>query len=382
MKELNANKDWLDVVSYAILGELPNPFVFNNGTPIKDATDWMKRRKEISKKVIDLQFGAMPPAPEIFTVEKLNQGKTHSSYKIKAGTKSHQLTFLMKIIAPAGIKRPMIINGDLCTEYYMHDGFVQAATEKGVGWVYFDRTELAHDIQNEGRRQGSLYDVYPDYDFGALAAWAWGYSRCVDALEVLSLPYVDLNCLVFSGHSRGGKAAILAGATDERAAIVNPNEACLGGSGCYRLRIEADYGNLSRWRSETLKDIYESTDFWFSSQMEQYIDREDQLPFDTHYLKGLVAPRVLVVSEATGDVWANPVGSLQTTLAATEIYKFLKCEENVYWYFRPGTHYHKRYDIEMLTNVICHVHDGYALSGTFYNVPFKQIPPIFSWRSK
>ena len=79
MKELNANKDWLDVVSYEILGELPNPFVFNNGTPIKDATDWMKRRKEISKKVIDLQFGAMPPAPEIFTVEKLNQGKTHSS---------------------------------------------------------------------------------------------------------------------------------------------------------------------------------------------------------------------------------------------------------------------------------------------------------------
>ena len=188
MKELNANKDWLDVVSYEILGELPNPFVFNNGTPIKDATAWMKRRKEISKKVIDLQFGAMPPAPEVFTVEKLNQGKTHSSYKIKAGTKIHQLTFLMKIIAPAGIKRPMIINGDLCTEYYMHDGFVQAATEKGVGWVYFDRTELAHDIQNEGRRQGSLYDVYPDYDFGALAAWAWGYSRCVDALEVLSLP--------------------------------------------------------------------------------------------------------------------------------------------------------------------------------------------------
>ena len=40
-------------------------------------------------------------------------------------------------------------------------------------------------MQGEGRRKGQLYDAYPDYTFGAIGAWAWGYSRCVDALEIL-----------------------------------------------------------------------------------------------------------------------------------------------------------------------------------------------------
>ena len=54
-----------------------------------------------------------------------------------------------------------------------------------------------------------------------------------------------------------------------------------------------------------------------------------------------------------GDIWANPVGSWQTTMAAKEVYRFLDAEENLFWYFRPGTHYHDLNDIQMLVNIIC-----------------------------
>ena len=252
-------------------------------------------------------------------VEQLNCGKKHRSYKIHAGTQNSLVSFVIKVIMPSGNERPVIVDGDMCASYFMEPGFTEAATKQDIGWVLFDRTELAHDLKGEGRCKGALYDIYPDHDFGALAAWAWGYSRCIDALEILKLPQIDLSCIAFTGHSCGGKAALLAGATDQRAAIVNPNEACLGGGGCYRIRMTADYPGLRTWRSETLKDIWEDSAFWLGPKMGQYIDSEELLPFDAHYLKALVAPRVLFVSEAAADVWVNPIGSWMTTIAAGEV---------------------------------------------------------------
>ena len=71
-------------------------------------------------------------------------------------------------------------------------------------------------------------------------------------------------------------------------------------------------------------------------EMEKYTECEDKLPFDTHYLKAMIAPRTLFVSEAAGDIWSNPVGSYMTTIASGEVFDFLGVPDNVYWYFRPG----------------------------------------------
>ena len=188
-----------------------------------------------------------------------------------------------------------------------------------------------------------------------------------------------MSCIAFTGHSRGGKAALLAGATDQRAAIINPNEACLGGGGCYRIRMTADYPGLRTWRSETLKDIWEDSAFWLGPKMGQYIDCEELLPFDAHYLKALVAPRVLFVSEAAADVWANPIGSWMTTIAAGEVYKFLNADSKLYWYFRTGTHYHKPEDIEKLVSIILHIHDSEPLRDGFFTLPFVPPKKIYSW---
>lgn len=374
--------DLLHVTKYEVLGKLPDLFTFEDGSPVRDPADWERRRSELYKTAVELQYGTLPPAPEFLEVEPLYIGAKNHSYRIHTGTRSHPVSFLMKLVLPAtGWGFPAIVDGDMCFPYHMDKAYLSAATDEGVAWVFFDRTELAHDIQQDGRR-GQLYDTYPDYTFGALGAWAWGYSRSVDALELLCAgqekPLIDLSLIAFSGHSRGGKTAALAGAVDSRAAVVNPNATCAGACGCYRIHIEGYCEGIPPFRSETLRDLWNNFSFWMGPEMGDYADREAELPFDAHFLKAMIAPRVLFVSEAAGDLWSNPVGSWMTTMAAGKAYEFLGVPEKLYWYFREGTHFHTVEDVSMLVNIIKRQRDpSLPMAEGFFTAPFKPLDPIY-----
>lgn len=371
----------LEITEYDLLGKLPDPFVRDNGTRLADPADWPSRRAEIYKTAIELQYGVQPPAPEFVEVEPLYFGAGIINYMIHTGTREAPLSFKMQVLLPdrPGEKVPVIVDGDLGWKYHMDKEYLGAALNKGVGWVFFDRTELAPDINNKGRRNGPIYRTYPGMDFGALAAWAWGYSRCVDALEQLRLP-IDHDWIAFSGHSRGGKTAALAGALDTRAKVVNPNETCAGACGCYRIHMKGRFEGGPEGRSETLEDLWRVFSFWMGPGFGAYDKREAELPFDTHFLKAMIAPRILFVSEAAGDLWANPVGSWQTSVAAKEVFKFLGVEDNLFWYFRPGTHAHAVCDVARLVNIIDHKRNGAPLDEHFFRLPFKAPELAFDWR--
>lgn len=373
--------DMLKITEYELLGKLPDPFTFDSGERMSSPSEWEMRRREIFKSAVELQYGTQPPAPDSLEVERLQEVEKASSYHIKVTRRGAGLTFRMQILMPENTdkKVPVIVDGDQCWKYHMDKDYINAALDKGVGWVFFDRTELAHDINTEGRGQGALYKLYPEYTFGAVGAWAWGYSRCVDALEKLDLP-IDMDLITFSGHSRGGKTCALAGALDERAAIVNPNETCAGACGCYRIHIKGVYENEPERRSETLRDLWNVFSFWMGPGMEEYRDREQDLPFDAHFLKAMVAPRTLFISEAAGDLWANPVGSWQTTIAAKEVFDYLGAGDSLFWYFRPGFHGHKPVDVSMLVSLILHKRDGAPLDQRMYSLPFEPPAPAFDWK--
>ena len=100
----------------------------------------------------------------------------------------------------------------------------------------------------------------------------------------------------------------------------------------------------------------------------------------------MIAPRTLFVSEAAGDLWANPVGSYITTTAAREVYKFLGAEEELFWYFRPGKHAHNVEDVEMLLKLIERRVPGEFKAGSrFFNLPFEfpdeELGRAFTWRA-
>ena len=381
------DENLIEVTKYDVLGSLPNPFLMENGEIADTPQKWEQRRREIYKTAVELQYGTIPPKPEVFEVETL-YGMSNSespfqqanSYKITAGTREKQLSFYMKVIRPKSeTPCPVVVNGDMCFLYHFNPEYLDVFRNNKIAFATFDRTLLAHDINNEGRSKGALYDIYPEYTFGAVGAWAWGYMRCVDALEVLGID--DMNLIAFSGHSRGGKTAMLAGALDERAAVVAPNSTCAGGCGCYRIHLSAITEGGSERSSETLDDIIRQFPFWFSEELAEYRNKEEELPFDSHFLKALVAPRALVVTESASDIWANPVGSYMTTMGAKEVYKMLGAEDKLFWSFRKGYHFHKIEDIEMLANVISVLRDGAPVSERFFKTPFKRPEPIFDWKN-
>ena len=91
----------------------------------------------------------------------------------------------------------------------------------------------------------------PD-DWGALSAWSWGLSRAMDYFETDKS--VDAHQMGVEGHSRYGKAALLAAALDPRWAIVFPS--CSGEGGAKPSR---------RYFGETLDNV--ATSHWIAPEL-------------------------------------------------------------------------------------------------------------------
>ena len=164
-----------------------------------------------------------------------------------------------------------------------------------------DRWQVAHVI-DRGFALATFYygDVAPDHpgfkdgvfpfflkpgqtahgpdDWGAIAAWAWGLERAVDYL--VTDADVDPRRIVVYGHSRNGKAALLAGAFDERIAVVIPHQAGCGGSAPSRQHNP---------KAESVTIINEHFPHWFDAEFKKFAGREDRLPFDQNCLVALCA---------------------------------------------------------------------------------------------
>lgn len=367
----------IPILDYRVKQPLQDLFAMEDGSRVTTREQWEQRRKELFKTAVEIQYGTLPPDPEFLEVEPLDTSDAIRNYRIITGRKDYPVSFIMRVVKPSEEgKFPAIVDGDLCWRYAFDKEYLQAATQNGVMLVLFNRLELAPDRGDVGR-SSPLYRCYPEYTFGALAAWAWGYSRCVDALEKLDI--ADLENIAFCGHSRGGKVALLAGILDQRAAIVNPNDSGAGGTGCYRVDMLALQENGNEERNEKLADLIQRFPFWFGPELAKYVDREEALPFDQHYLKALVAPRVLLETEAASDIWANPIGSWQTAMAAKEVYKFLGAEDNLLLYWRKGYHQHDVKDLAKLVTILNQKKAGAPYDEGSFCTPFVKQERIFDW---
>lgn len=184
-----------------------------------------------------------------------------------------------------------------------------------------------HDILSRGYGVVTAYygDILPDNpdafaafiksyklkqseaEYSAIGIWAGGLSAIIDFLETQK--HIDSKKIIAFGHSRLGKTALWAGATDKRFSYVISNNSGEGSAALAR----RNYG-------ETLGSISKDFPHWFTRQYANYGDKVDQLPVDQHLLISLIAPRPVYVASAEGDQWADPKGEFLAVHYAKPVY--------------------------------------------------------------
>lgn len=188
---------------------------------------------------------------------------------------------------------------------------------------YATATLCYHDIHPD-RKDGTAQSVFALFfspeEYGkigethsVIGAWAWGLSRAREALE--TLPEIAPDKIIVHGLSRLGKTSLWAGATDENFAMVIANESGCGGAALHKRKFGE---NLSQHFTAHLD---RGVPVWFVSKLGRYIYREEELPFDSHMLLALTAPRPLCVGTAAEDLDADPKGEFLACRAAAPLWE-------------------------------------------------------------
>jgi len=156
-------------------------------------------------------------------------------------------------------------------------------------------------------------------DWGALRAWAWGASRALDYFETDKS--VDPRQVGIEGHSRYGKAALVAMAYDPRFAIAYISSSGEGGAKLNRRNF-----------GEIVENVAATGEYhWMAGNFLKYAGplHWNDIPVDSHELIALCAPHPVFIGAGSikGDGWADPKGMFLAEVAAGPVYRLLGKKE-------------------------------------------------------
>lgn len=316
--------------------KLPEALLTSAGKRITNTEQWNKmRRPEILRLFEENVYGVMPKDFDSirFVIEQYTSTmQSRAKLKrilVRVWRDAQEVKLRMNLFIPTKVqgKAPvfLLINNrgkehmDATRERTSEFWPAETLIDSGFAIAAFHVSDAAPD-NNDHYKEGvlQLYREqlkYPN-SMKAIGAWAWAASRFMDYFQ--TDPDIDSKKVFIVGHSRGGKAALWAGAQDERFAMVFSN--CSGNTGAA----------ISRRRvGETVKRINTTFPFWFNDNYKKFNDREDELPVDQHLLLSLIAPRPLYTTNATKDLWADPIGSYLSVKEATKVYQLYEAQTKV-----------------------------------------------------
>lgn len=369
---------------------LPSPFLGPSGTPIETSSDWDAQRIYLKAMVAEYMYGHMPstrPTPIVTSLSSItDRGGQFVREKLlfTLERNGQQCAFRVGIQRPmASGKFPVIIKNtiyalevDEIEDTVTRRKWLQQGRDLAQKFVYeeaqkrqyvmcnFVQTDISSDYARKERaenRVSGIFPLYPEYDWGTIAAWAWAYQVIIDYLEEQA--YIDADKIIATGHSRGGKAALCAGIYDERIAITAPNSSGAGGTASLRFFDEAQ-------RKQTIEHHIEHFPHWWTPGFYEFAGLTEKLPFDAHTLKAIIAPRALLNTHARHDFWANPYGTYLTYLGAQPVFEWLGVPENQAIHWRDGGHQQDSTDWMALFEFGDFIFRGNALSGNYHENPY------------
>ena len=183
---------------------------------------------------------------------------------------------------------------------------VEQFFRQGLIYANFYASELVPDSNDEAQDvMTGLISPNGVSPTGALMAWAYGYKAAVDFLE--TDPRIDRGRVAVTGHSRHGKAALIAGAWDPRIDAVIAIQSGYGGAASSRSTTgEGIKRMITGFRLTPLGPRSPGYPHWFEPGLIDYVNRLEDLPVDQHQLLALIAPRPVLLMNGRRDVWSDP----------------------------------------------------------------------------
>jgi hypothetical protein len=334
--------------------QLPDPLLLKNGKKVKDASTWWKQRRpeiveDFDREVYGRAPKQIPPVKwEVIKSTSETNGDVPVITKQLVGHVDNSafpqisVDIQMTLTTPATAAGPVPVVLELgFTGRFparpvapgapappprpapVGPTWQQQVLAKGWGYAILSPSSVQAD-NGQGLSEGIIGLVNkgqprkPD-DWGALRAWAWGASRALDYFETDKA--VDAKRVAIEGHSRYGKAAVVAMAYDQRFATGFISSSGEGGVKLHR----------RNW-GELVENLAATNEYhWMAGNFLKYAStlQWNDLPVDSHELIALCAPRPVFISAGAtnGDGWVDAKGMFLAGVGAGPVYRLLGAKD-------------------------------------------------------
>ncbi len=319
----------------------------------------LKSRGEMLEILLREEYGSLPKKPDRLefkveedTLRNFCAGKAKFD-KITATLEIDGKEFsfpFVSMVPRGGGKHPFFVNIGFTYDRSIPNKYlpVEEIIDNGFGILFFHYTDVTSDSYAYEDGLGGLalgsWNRKPD-DPGKIALWAYAAQRLLD--YAYTREEFDTDRAIVCGHSRLGKTALLAGATDERFKYVYSNDSGCGGAAITRGKV-----------GETFLDMSDCIGYWFCKNFNNHVGHESEMPFDQHYLLASCAPRYVYVASAVEDTWADPNSEYLSCVAASGAWEkdgFISEDRfpvagdvfhdgKIGYHLRAGCHYFSRED--------------------------------------